>query len=226
MATEKVVTLISKAQTLLQDTTSVRWSLTELQWWLNDAYREAVNMRPDVNTIVGEFACAAGPRQDITATFAAALRIVEVTRNTASTSNKRSVRLVNRQALDDQFRDWYAAAQSDSIQLYVFDPRVPKQFMVYPPATTAARLEVVYSAVPAAHTLTAPQLSDPSTAEVIRIDDSYANALIDYILYRAYVKDASVSANAARAVAHYQAFQTALTGAAQVNAASQPGAAR
>jgi hypothetical protein len=57
------------------------------------------------------------------------------------------------------------------------------------------------------------------------MDDIFANALLDYVLYRASTKDAEQAANAQRAVAHYQAFQNALGVSAQVNAASQPGVA-
>ena len=79
MATAKVVDLVSRAQTLLQDTTSVRWPVLELQSWLNDSYRETVNLRPDANTATGEFTCVAGARQVVTTTFASALRVVEHT---------------------------------------------------------------------------------------------------------------------------------------------------
>lgn len=225
MATVKVVELVSKAQTLLQDTTQVRWPVLELQGWLNDSYREAVNLRPDANTQTGEYVCIAGARQVLTGTFANALRLIEVVRNTATTSAKGAVRIVNRRMLDDQRRNWYAETQTVDIQHYMFDPRLPKEFLVYPPATTAARLEVIYSSVPTAHTLTEAQLINTATTEVIRLDDSYANALLDYMLYRAYSKDADYAANANRAVAHYQAFQNALGASAQANAASQPGAA-
>lgn len=225
MATAKVVDLISRAQTLLQDTTSVRWPVLELQGWLNDSYRETVNLRPDANTATGEFTCAAGARQVVTTTFASALRVIEVVRNTAVSSAKGAVRLVNRRMLDDQRRNWYAETQTVDIQHYMYDPRLPKEFLVYPPASTAARLEVVYSSVPLAHALTEVQLTNPATADVIRIDDSYFNALLDYVLYRAYSKDADYASNAQRAVAHYQAFQSALGVSAQTNAASQPGAA-
>jgi hypothetical protein len=225
MATAKVVDLVSRAQTLLQDTTSVRWPVLELQGWLNDSYRETVNLRPDANTATGEFTCAAGARQVVTTTFSSALRVIEVVRNTAVTSAKGAVRLVNRRMLDDQRRNWYAETPTVDIQHYMYDPRLPKEFLVYPPASTAARLEVVYSSVPLAHTLTEAQLINPTTADVIRIDDSYFNALLDYVLYRAYSKDAEYTANAQRAVAHYQAFQNALGVSAQTNAASQPGAA-
>lgn len=225
MATAKVVDLISRAQTLLQDTTSVRWPVLELQGWLNDSYRETVNLRPDANTATGEFTCVAGARQVVTTTFASALRVIEVVRNTAVSSAKGAVRLVNRRMLDDQRRNWYAETQTVDIQHYMYDPRLPKEFLVYPPATTAARLEVIYSSVPLAHALTEVQLTNPATADVIRIDDSYFNALLDYVLYRAYSKDADYASNAQRAVAHYQAFQSALGVSAQTNAASQPGAA-
>ena len=225
MATVKVVDLIVRAQTLLQDEDSVRWTVTELQYWLNDGYRDVLNLRPDSNTLTGEFTCVAGPRQVLTTTFPNASRLVSVIRNTAATSNKYGVRLVNRRTLDDQRKGWYADTPTVSIEEYMFDPRQPREFLVYPPATTAARLEVAYAQIPSPHTLTETQLTNPATAETIRIDDSFANALLDYVMYRAYSKDAEQQGNAARAVAHFQAFQNSLGVAAQANAASQPGVA-
>lgn len=225
MATVKVVDLIVRAQTLLQDEDSVRWTVTELQYWLNDGYRDVLNLRPDSNTLTGEFTCVAGPRQVLTTTFPNASRLVSVIRNTAATSNKYGVRLVNKRTLDDQRKGWYAETPTVSIEEYMFDPRQPREFLVYPPATTAARLEVSYAQIPSPHTLTETQLTNPATAETIRIDDSFANALLDYVMYRAYSKDAEQQGNAARAVAHFQAFQNSLGVAAQANAASQPGVA-
>jgi hypothetical protein len=225
MAVVKVVDLISRAGTILQDTTNIRWPAPELQGWLNDSYREITNLRPDSNTQTGEFVCVAGARQVVTATFASAIRLIDVVRNVAATSAKGAVRLVNRQMLDDQRRNWYAETGTVDIQHFMFDARLPKEFLVYPPATVNARLEIVYSSVPLAHTLTEAQLINPATAEVIRIDDSYANAMLDYMLYRAYSKDAEYAANAQRAVAHFQAFQNALGVKSQTEAVSQPGAA-
>lgn len=225
MATVKVVDLIVRAQTLLQDEDSVRWTVAELQYWLNDAYKETIGLRPDVNTQAAEYTCVAGPRQVITSNFSNAIRLVEVVRNLAPTSNKSSIRLTDRKSLDTQRRSWYSDTPSVSIEMYMFDPRTPKQFLVYPPATTAARLEVIYSVLPAEHTLSDAQLLNPATAETIRIDDIFATALYDYMLYRAYSKDAEQTAMMQRAVAHYQAFQNALGTKQQVDAASQPGVA-
>lgn len=225
MATVKVVDVLSKAQTLLQDATGTRWSLLELQGWLNDSYRDTVNLRPDSNTLVGEYACVAGPRQTITTTFSSAIRVVEVYRNTAATSDKGRVRLSSRESIDSMRPEWFSEPQTVNIELYTFDPRTPKDIMVYPPAASTARLEVAYAAVPTAHALTSEQLSNPATAEVIRIDDSFANALLDYVLYRAFSKNAEVANGSARAVAYFQAFQNALGVKGQSDAASQPGVA-
>ena len=45
---------------------------------------------------------------------------------------------------------------------------------------------------------------------MILVDDVYATALINYMLYRAYSKDAEYAANAAQATAFYQQFMALL----------------
>ena len=225
MAIVKVVDLVSKAQTLLQDATGTRWSGTELQGWLNDGYREIVVLRPDANTLIGEFTCAAGPRQNITTVFPSAIRVMEVIRNTATGSTKSRVRLATRKSVDGVRPTWYSDAGTVNIELFMFDPRTPREFLVFPPATTAARLEVEFVAVPTPHTLSASELASPVTAEVIRVDDSFSGVLLDYMMYRGCSKDSEVAASMARATAHYQAFQTALGAKGQTEAASQPGVA-
>jgi hypothetical protein len=226
MATVKVVEIISKAATLLKDVTGVRWPALELQGWLNDAYREIVNFKPDSNAQTAVYSCVAGPRQNITGTFAEATQLLDVLRNVAAGSDKSAVKLITRQTLDDMNRSWYDLAGALTIERFAYDPRVSKEFLVFPPAAVGAELEVMYSSIPAAHTLTEQQLEDPATAEVIRLSDSYANALIDYVVYRAYSKDAEDSVSMGRATAHYQAFQNGIGIKIQTDTAAQPGVAR
>lgn len=225
MATVKVVEIISKATALLKDTTGVRWAATELQGWLNDAYREIVNFKPDSNAKTGSYSCVVGPRQDITGAFAEATQLLDVVRNVAAGSDKSAVKLISRQTLDDMNRSWYALTGAVTVERYAVDPRLPKEFLVFPPAAAGAQLEVIYSSVPQPHTLSNAQLTNPLTAEVIRLGDSYANALLDFVLYRAYSKDAEDTAMMNRAVAHYQAFQNGIGVKTQVQQASQPGVA-
>jgi hypothetical protein len=207
MASVKIADVINKVELILQDDTNVRWTAAELLGWANDSYREIVLARPDVNTLSGTFTCVEGTRQVLTAGFSSALRLIDVVCNKAVSSTKGAVRLISRKILDDQRRNWHdLAAKSVDIEYFMFDPRLPKEFQVYPPATTAAQLEVLYASVPTGHTVSGQAVPD----EVIKIDDSYANCMVDYVLYRAYSKDAEYAANSQRAMAHLQAMQASL----------------
>ena len=153
MATTRVIDIISRVEDISQDS-GVRWPRLELQRWLNEAYLSILLARPDANAVTGTFTCAAGPRQSLLAQFPAGLRLLDVVRNLAATSSKRAVRKIDRRILDDQRPEWYAESETDDVQHWMFDPRQPKEFMVYPPASTDAELEIVYTASVGEHTLT------------------------------------------------------------------------
>lgn len=223
MSTVKVVDLISRAHTILLDTSAVRWTALELQGWLNDAYKEIVTLHPDANTQTDTFTCSAGYRQDISATYPEAYRVLEVIVNKAATSKKKPVQLVSRKSMDTMRPGWYTETSSVNIEKYMYDGRVPKEFLVYPPATTLAQLEIIYATVPAPHTLTEQQLMNPATAETIRLDVIYSNPLLNYILFRAYNKDAEQAGNAERAAAYYQAMVASLNFKVQSDESVQPG---
>ena len=222
MATIKVIDIIRRVEFVLQDT-NVRWPRLELQNWINEAYMAITLLRPDASAKTGTFTCAAGSRQVLTAQFASAIRLLDVTRNLASSSTKKVVRVVSRSVLDDQKPTWHSETQSVNIQHYTYDTRQPKEFFVYPPATTAAQLEVVYADIPGTHALSESDL-DPtgSNTVVILLDDIYMSPILDWVLYRAYSKDAEYGANEARAAASYQAFNSALGAKTQVDAAVAP----
>lgn len=222
MSTVKVIDIIRRVEDVLQDS-NIRWPRTELQNWLNESYLAITLLRPDANAKSGTFTCAAGTRQVVTAQFPSALRLLDVTRNLAAASTKRVIRLVARSVLDDQRPTWHAETGTVNIQHFTYDPRQPKEFFVYPPATTSAQIEVVYADAPGAHTLTESALDpDGSNTEVIKLDDIYMSPIIDWVLYRAYSKDAEYGANEARAAAAYNAFNSALGNKTQVDAAIAP----
>src|SRR3546814_4840556 len=52
----------------------------------------------------------------------------------------------------------------------------------------------------------APTDAEDDDAKTIGIDDIYANALVDYVLYRGYSKDALYAQNASLAAAHHGVF--------------------
>jgi len=225
MATIKVIDVISRVEAILQDT-NIRWPRVELQKWLNESYLSIVLLRPDANAKCASFTCVPGTKQELTAStggFPSALRLLDITRNVFSGSQKKVVRVVARSVLDDQRPSWHSETQTDNIQHYTYDPRQPKQFYVYPPATNVAQLEVIYADAPGAHAMTETEL-DPANNdnEVILLDDIYLSPITDWILYRAYSKDAEYGANEQRASAAFQTFNAAIGTKTQVDAAVSP----
>ena len=222
MASVKVKDVIGRIEHILQDT-GIRWPRLELQNWINESYLNITLLRPDASAKTGTFTCAASSRQVLTAQFASGLRLLDVTRNLANASTKKAVRLVSRAVLDDQRPAWHAETGSINIQHYMVDARQPKEFFVYPPALATAQLEIVYADAPTAHALAEAAL-DPAGSDttVINIDDTYTTPIIDWVLYRAYSKDAEYGANEQRAAAAYGAFNQVIGAKTQTDAAVAP----
>lgn len=198
--------IVRRVVETLQDNTSVRWPVNELVRYLNDGQREIVLYRPDAMVTNAAVALTAGSKQSLPANGA---KLIEVVRNTAGT--KRSVRLVNREILDSQSPGWHNITGVTEILHFMYDPRDPKVFYVYPPAAASgASLDVVYAALPTDVTEPADGAIYTAVTGNISVPDIYGNVIQDYILYRAYSKDSEYAGNAARAQAHYGAFANAL----------------
>lgn len=198
--------IVRRVVETLQDNTSVRWPVNELVRYLNDGQREIVMYRPDAMVTNGTVTLAAGTRQAIPANGA---KLIEVIRNN-SASSKRSVRLVNREILDAQTPNWHSITGVAEILHFMYDPRDPKVFYVYPPATTSAALDLVYAALPTDVSEPADGATYTAVTGNISVPDIYGNVIQDYILYRCYTKDSEYAGNASRAQAHYGAFANAL----------------
>lgn len=200
--------LLSRIQDTLQDTTSVRWPEAELLRYINDAQREIVNFRPESSATTANVQLVAGTKQTLPS---GGLRLIKITRNMNGTGNsatgKRAIRIVNVDILNTQEPDWNDptvsgdAAHGTVVKHYIFDEDDPRNYYVYPGVSGDAYVEIVYSAAPT-------DLS--ATSDTISVDDIYANAIIDFVLYRSYMKDAEYAGNAQRAQNHYQLFTASI----------------
>lgn len=199
--------IIRRAVETLQDTTSVRWPVNELVRYLNDGQREIVLYRPDSMPTNATVTCVAGTKQALPAN---GVKLIEVIRNAAATSAKKSVRMINREILDAQTPGWHNITGSVDILHFMYDPRDPKTFYVYPPATTSAQLDIVYAAYPTDITEPADGALYTAVTGNISLPDIYGNALLEYVLARCFMKDSEYAGNAQRAQAHYAAFNNAL----------------
>lgn len=197
--------IIRRVVETLQDNTSIRWPVNELVRYLNDGQREVVLHRPDSMVTSATVALTLGTKQSLPANGA---KLIEVVRNTTGT--KRAVRVCEREILDAQAPGWHGLTGATEILHFMYDPRDPKVFYVYPPAGAGASVEVVYASLPADVAEPADGSTYDDVVGNISVPDIYGNSLQDYILYRAYTKDSEYAGNAARATAHYTAFANAL----------------
>lgn len=214
-----VQSVIDRVQTVLQDTTGVRWPVVgELVLWVNDAQREVALLKPDASAVNSTVTLATGTKQDIPS---GGNRLLKVVRNMSAASGgtgKRAVRLVSREVLDAQTPDWHDptvsgdASHTNIVKHYLYDESNPRNFYVYPGVAGSAYLEIIYSANPSAVT----------QSDNLSIPDIFANAVLNYVLYMAYMKDAEFAGNAQRASNHYQLFVATVTGKAQVDLATTP----
>lgn len=202
----------------LMDVANVRWSAAELVRYLNDGQKEILIYRPDATGTTLTVNLTAGAKQSLPA---GAFKLLDVVRNSGGT--KAAVRKIDQKLLDAQLPDWYNGTGQTVIKHYMYDPRDPRVFYVYPPAAAAnAALEILYSIYPTDIAEPAAGASYTTVTGDITVTDFYSNALIDYILFRAFAKDAEFGGNITRAQAHYAAFQNGVGVEASATAAVSP----
>lgn len=211
--------VINKVQQTLQDTGGIRWSETnELIEWLNDAQREIALLKPDATSENTTVTLATGTKQTIPSD---GNRLLRVTRNMSAASGGnggRSIRLVARDVLDTQTPTWHDpnvtgdAAHTNVVKNYIYDEQDPKNYYVFPGVSGNAYIEIVYSKNPAT----------VAAGNNLSVDDMYANAVQNYILYMAFMKESEAAGNAQRASSHYNLFTAAITGKAQIDTITTP----
>lgn len=221
MATTTVGTVINNTKAVLQEITEdgTRWKNEELLAWLNESYQAIVQVKPDVGAVNKVVELAEGTRQVIPDD---GLRLIDVVRNTTAGSNLLGILIASRRTLDATRRGWHADTPSINIEQYVFDDHDPTHYYVYPPAKLGTQIEIIYSAVPMAHDLSVG--FNAIKENPINLNDSYAPVMTDYILYRAFSKDAEHAVNLNRAQMHRQSYMQALGQKVQVDYATSPNA--
>ena len=197
--------VIHRAAIALNDLSAVRWTTAELVRYLNDGQRDIALIRPDATATSATLTLAGGARQTIASGGA---KLLDVIRNSGGA--KRAIRLTDRAVLDALNPDWYSKTGVTEIRHYTFDSREPRVFYVYPPAASSgASVEMVYSAYPTDITEPSAGTTYSAVSGNISVQDIFANALTNYILYRAFSKDAE-TVNAAAATSYYQLYQSML----------------
>lgn len=195
--------IIRKAQIDLLDEAGTRWPARELVSHLNDAVRALVVARPDITTTTTAVALVAGARQALPAQAAL---LVDIPCNAAG--KRRAISKVDQLLLDRTAPGWQGMPQALEVEHFMHDLREPRAFMVYPPARVGAQVDLTW----VARLQPVPEPAGATWAQVsggIELSEDWGSALLNYVLYRAYSKDAEVAGNAQLAASHLALFNNA-----------------
>ena len=209
-----------------------RWTERELVDWLNEAQRVVVKYLPYANARVDSIKLQPGTRQSIaslepgrikpgdgvtpaTSIVGSAVQSVICNMGADGITPGRAIRLVDKDLLDVAEPMWHRSTGKFVTQ-YVYDPRQPQMFYVTPgvPGNVDVWVQVDYVAeplpVPAPASGQSLYAADGNSTQQLSLDDRFSDDIFNYMMARAYMKDAEVSANAGLMASHVQLFTASI----------------
>lgn len=193
---------VSRARVILNDADGTRWPDSDFVPWVNDGCAQIAVLKPDSCMVNQNMTLVAGPKQSLTTQNPPGQRLFDVVRNITT---GRGITLIDKQTLASADPSWSGRPQSTGVVHYVYDDRDPTTFYVYPPASAGTIVEGKYSRLP---------VKINTVGELSSLDltpsDLYIDPLVNYLLHRAYGKDAEYAANAQLSLAYLNAFLSML----------------
>ena len=216
----KVSDITSRARILLNDQDGTRWLDNELVSWINDAQKLIALVRPDASVANSTVTLVAGTKQTVPS---GGFRLLDVIRNMGAdgTTGGRSIRIVDREVLDSQDPMWHTTTQSGTIKHFIYDNRNPLAYYVYPPAIAGTKIEIMYSVSPAEIVYNAGNVAGTMNTD-LTVADIYLESVLNYVMYRAYSKDAEFSQNPQLAAGYLQTVYSMLGIKTQKDVAFSP----
>lgn len=187
---------------LIDDLPTKRWSDEELLRWLSDGERTLVAIDPSLGDMTAPLALVVGSKQDLPP---GAFMLLDIKRNMGrdGVTPGRVVTVISRENLDRVNPNWHAGLRSEVTQHYIYDPKQPRIFYVYPPSNGAAFIEASVAMNP---------VDIVDLAATISVPDLYQTALFDYVMFRAHQKDSDYAAGEGKAQVYLQLFQMFTSG--------------
>lgn len=185
-----VQSLLDRFDALMNDVGSVRWPTAERLMWVNDGQRELVTFKDDAFVKHATITTTTGARQQVPSDCHKVLMVRVGTTGQA-------VLPCDRTALDAFSPAWMTALSTSAPKNWMPDESA-EYIWVYPAQQTpGASLPVTYSAYPPV----------AAQGDSLSVRDGYASNVLNYMLYRAYSKDAETAGNAELAAAAYRLFR-------------------
>lgn len=209
--------VVQRVKTVLQETTDegVRWKNAELVDWLNDSYQSIASFRPDLASRNVVVTLEEGALQQIPSDGE---RFLDGFSNMAESSDYSVITMTDKKLLDGAVRGWAGMEPDINIQHVMFDELDPKRFWVYPPAADGAEIRILYSAKAPTHDTDLSRSGD----DEYQLPEGHLAASVEWMLYRAFSKDADNTSNLNRASVAYQSFMNLLGQKAKVDVSVSP----
>lgn len=186
--------IVERAASLLQDTGHVRWTLTDLTDYINEAQSAIVKKVPAANITIADHILVEGTKQSLPAD---AIVLMDVIRNNPGGSPGPTIRWVDMDIQNATVPDWHNDTAAVTVQEYMYDTDDPYTFWVYPPQTaTPTTVEIKYAANP-------PIIN---IGEDITLGDEFVNAIIEYMLHKAYSREVEYAGEDGKAAIHFKQF--------------------
>lgn len=196
--------IVRRAQVeLLQDPTGLRWPAQELVAWLNEGQRLVAVAQPAAVATEIAFTPAPGDRQELPED---GFLLLDVLRN--DSGRQRAVTKVDRKLLDAAEPGWVSRTPTIETKHYMYPSQDLRVFNLYPPAAVGAQLKIVYARHPTPVDAPATATWDSVTGTT-GLNARWDTPLLNYVLYRAYSKDAEYGANTALAASYLSLFSGA-----------------
>ena len=207
--------IIQRAQITLQDD-GTRWPASELVHHLNDGQREISRLRPDQTAWTYPITLGAGHIHLLPTTYQA---LIDIPNNASGA--KRRITKVDMLQLDAVEPAWRSRTQSTEVKHFMHDLRDPRVFQVYPPVQSGTIVDAVVSEYPT--DVTAPSgASFSSVTGNISLPGHWADALLNWVLFKSYAKDAEFGGNAQMAASYLGLFNAAIGSQFQSTATVAP----
>lgn len=227
VSTVKAKDALERANIQLIDEGAVRWPFPELLKWLNDGLRQIAILKPTAVAKPVVIPLVAGARQEIPSN---ATQLLSVVRNVQDAASNPPIGLAGIITVDKADMDASTPGWSDTgvwpgrkqVIHVMHDDAAPRIFWVWPPNNGTGRVEAMLAVVP--NDVPQPNAFNDLAAynTDLDIDPIYLNALVEWILHKAYQKDEQMAGNAARADRHLALFAESLGIRQQQEAARPP----
>lgn len=191
--------VLGRVNAQLRDPGFIRWSKPELLGYFNDAVRSVVLNRPDASAEIIPFVCTAGTRQQLPDEV---YQLIDVT----GQDSGRAVVSADRVTLDTTDPMWRSTTGETSVEAFVYNPMLPRYFLVFPGIADGVMLEIAVSLYPSE---IMPEDLDDDTPAVMPVSEIFINPVVDWCLYRAFSKDAP-GQDSGLAREHLQNYNNAL----------------